>query len=189
MSELTFIIIRIAFLVLMWLFILGVIYALKSDLFGVPVRRNKKAGAAAPAAIVAAPKLDPVAPAGQSMPSILPVTAGIPEIGLPDEHRISQPVETPKTLVITEGIAKGTAITLEEDTLTIGRSPDSSLVIVDEYTSTYHAKLQRTGDAWKITDLDSTNGTEVAGQQIHGTVPLRAFTPVKIGTTTFELRP
>ena len=73
--------------------------------------------------------------------------------------------------------------------ITIGRSTDSTLVIVDEYTSTYHARLARHGDQWLLTDLDSTNGTKLNGTRVTGTVTVPVFTPITIGTTTFELRP
>ncbi|MFC6235311.1 FHA domain-containing protein, partial [Leucobacter soli] len=94
-----------------------------------------------------------------------------------------------RRLVITSGVAAGTSVPLDEDTLTIGRSSGSSLVIVDEYTSTYHARLSRNGDHWLLTDLDSTNGTKMNGARVTGTVIAPANTPITIGTTTFELRP
>ena len=78
---------------------------------------------------------------------------------------------------------------LDDSVITIGRSTDSTLAIVDEYTSTYHAKLARSGDQWLLTDLDSTNGTKLAGSRVSGTVLVPTFTPVTIGATTFELRP
>jgi pSer/pThr/pTyr-binding forkhead associated (FHA) protein len=92
-------------------------------------------------------------------------------------------------LVITSGVANGTSIPLDDDILTIGRSGDSTLVIVDEYTSTYHARLARNGEEWILTDLDSTNGTRLDGTRVTKPVPVPLFTPVTIGTTTFELRP
>ena len=49
--------------------------------------------------------------------------------------------------------------------------------------------LARSGDQWLLTDLDSTNGTKLAGSRVSGTVLVPTFTPVTIGTTTFELRP
>ena len=39
MSELTLMILRIGFLLLLWLFIFAIVYALRSDLFGAPVRK------------------------------------------------------------------------------------------------------------------------------------------------------
>ena len=55
MSELTLLVLRFGFLILLWLFVLGVVYALRADLFG---RGNRKPAAAAaasapaPAAII-----------------------------------------------------------------------------------------------------------------------------------------
>lgn len=190
MSELTLMILRIGFLVLLWFFIFAIVYALRSDLFGAPVRRmkdDKNGGSAKPAvAAVASPAPPPAAanppasPASPTLPSVTPSGGALPSAGGsgPARH-----------LVITDGIAAGTSIPLDEDILTIGRSGDSTLVIVDEYTSTYHARLNRIGDGWTLTDLDSTNGTKVNGARITNSAPLPPFTPVTIGTTTFELRP
>lgn len=166
MSELTLLALRVGFLLLLWLFIFAIVYALRSDLFGSPVRRMQQSSAAARTTEPHAP----ITPSAGALPS----AAG------------SDP---PRTLVITSGVATGTSIPLDEDVITVGRASDSTLVIVDEFTSTYHARLSRAGHGWQLTDLDSTNGTRVDGARISGTVALGTFTPVTIGTTTFELRP
>jgi pSer/pThr/pTyr-binding forkhead associated (FHA) protein len=72
--------------------------------------------------------------------------------------------------------------------LTIGRSSESGLVIRDDYTSTHHARLLRWADSWVVQDLDSTNGTFLGGQRVSVPTPIPLNTPVKIGTTSFELR-
>ncbi|WP_449276705.1 FHA domain-containing protein FhaB/FipA [Leucobacter sp. GX24907] len=191
MSELTLMILRIGFLVLLWFFIFAIVYALRSDLFGAPVRRMKDekgggSGGPSVAAVSASPSAAlPASPAASpaastTLPSVTPSGGALPSAGGSGPAR---------NLVITDGIAAGTSIPLDEDVLTIGRSGDSTLVIVDEYTSTYHARLNRVGDGWTLTDLDSTNGTKVSGSRITNSVPLPPFTPVTIGTTTFELRP
>lgn len=187
MSELTLMILRIGFLVLLWLFIFAIVYALRSDLFGAPVRKLPGEGASgrprrsspAPAAPQTASAADTApAPPVASPPVITPSGGAMPSAG-----------PAPSQLVITSGVAAGTVVPLDDDTLTIGRSSSSSLIIVDEYTSTYHAKLTRNGEQWTLTDLDSTNGTKLNGSRVTGTVLLPPFTPVTIGTTTFELRP
>ena len=179
MSELTLLILRIGFLLLLWLFIFAIVYALRSDLFGTSVRRlrsdNSRGSQAAPQA---APQLPVITPTAGAAPSA--AGADLPSAGTAGEAR---------QLVITSGVAAGTSVPLDDDVFTIGRSSDSSLVIVDEYTSTYHARLSRQGEQWLLTDLDSTNGTKVDGTRVNGTVMVHTFTPVTIGTTTFELRP
>ncbi|MCB1274815.1 MAG: FHA domain-containing protein [Leucobacter sp.] len=177
MSDLTLLILRIGFLLLLWLFIFAIVYALRSDLFGAPVRRLP-AGGAGPNGGAGSPDARPTEP-GAGAPVITPSGGALPSAGAAQARQ----------LVITSGVAAGTSVPLDVDTLTIGRSSDSSLVIVDEYTSTYHAKLSRNGDQWMLTDLDSTNGTKLNGTRVSGTVLVPPFTPITIGTTTFELRP
>nr|WP_243752045.1 FHA domain-containing protein [Leucobacter weissii] len=177
----TLLILRIGFLLLLWLFIFAVLYALRSDLFGSPVRklpadRSASAAPQAAAPVVAGAPAAP-APSAPTAPTAPAAASPAPQGG------------PARQLVITSGVASGTAVPLDDDTLTIGRSSGSSLVIVDEYTSTYHAKLTRSGDTWLLTDLDSTNGTKLNGSRVTGTVLVPPFTPVTIGTTTFELRP
>lgn len=191
MSELTLLILRIGFLLLLWFFIFAIVYALRSDLFGAPVRRMRADGTGAhpgsaqhPApqvsAVVAAPSGHSAQVQPPSGPAITPSGGALPSAG---------GAGAAHHLVITSGVANGTSITLDDDLITIGRSSDSTLVIVDDYTSTYHARLSRSGDQWVLTDLDSTNGTRVNGERISKPIPVPPFTPVTIGTTTFELRP
>jgi pSer/pThr/pTyr-binding forkhead associated (FHA) protein len=171
LSELILLLLRIGFLVLMWFFVFGVVYSLRADLFGVRVRKlPAEATAGAPAA--AAPAPAPAAKPSSARSSTGPAT-----------------VATAKRLVITSGPKAGLELPLSADSLTIGRSSESALVIRDDYTSSHHARLMLRGDSWAIQDLDSTNGTFVAGQRVSASpVALSLGTPIKVGATTFELR-
>lgn len=166
MSELTLLLLRIAFLAVLWGFVFAIVYALRSDLFGQRVRRlPAPAAAAAPAASAA-----PTRPAAR--------TAVPPPSG---------PIYASR-LVITSGAKEGLEIDLPEEQLTIGRSSESGLVIRDDYTSTHHARLLRWPEGWVIQDLDSTNGTFLDGNRVLVPTLVPLGTPVRIGTTTFELR-
>ena len=168
MGELTLLILRIAFLGILWAFVFAVVYALRSDLFGQKVRRlPAQAAAQAPAAAA------PAAPS-RPTPASTPPSAGGQAIA--------------KRLVITSGAKEGLEIDLPNELLTIGRSGESGLVIRDDYTSTHHARLLLWSEGWVIQDLDSTNGTYLAGQRVTTPVLVPLNTPVKIGTTSFELR-
>ena len=46
--------------------------------------------------------------------------------------------------------------------ITIGRAPDSTLVIDDEYASARHARLFQHEGQWVAEDLGSTNGTWIS---------------------------
>ncbi len=72
--------------------------------------------------------------------------------------------------------------------VTIGRAVSSDIVITDEYASTQHAKLVLMNDDWLIQDLNSTNGTYLAGTRVGTPAVVKLNTPVKVGKTVFELR-
>lgn len=172
MSELTLLVLRLGFLILMWAFVFMIVYALRSDLFGTRARKL------------------PPQQAGEPFPvSPLPA-AGTPAAPAPEPVR-SQPHAsgtTPRRLVITSGPKEGMEIELPSEQLTIGRSSESGLVIRDDYTSTHHARLMLWNDEWVIQDLDSTNGTFLDGTRVTLPTPVRPGSTVTIGTTSFELR-
>jgi pSer/pThr/pTyr-binding forkhead associated (FHA) protein len=171
MSELTLLLLRFGFLLLLWMFIFAIVYALRSDLFGAPVRRLKKAEGKE--VFASRPQPSPaITPSGGAMPLAPP----------------AQNSGAAQRLVITSGVSAGTELPLDNTPVTIGRSSDSTLVILDEYTSTQHAQLIPGTSGWMLQDLDSTNGTLLAGQKVIGSVQLPLNTPVSIGKTTFELR-
>ncbi len=172
MSELTLLLLKLGFLLLLWAFVFAVVYALRSDLFGERPRRlpEQKAAAAAPGA----------APAADASPR--------PVASAPASAAPAATSQTASRLVITSGAKEGLELPLNNQPLTIGRSSESGLVIRDDYTSTHHARLVLWGDEWVIQDLDSTNGTFLNGNRVNAPASVPLNTPIKIGTTTFELR-
>lgn len=50
----------------------------------------------------------------------------------------------------------------------IGRDPSCDLVVDDERISRRHARLEDDGSGWRLVDLDSKNGTWIAGGEPHG---------------------
>lgn len=167
MSELTLLILQLAFLLLLWGFVFFVIYSLRSDLFGQRVRR-----------IAAQPELMASAPSAAASAVTEPVTRADP----------AATANTARRLVITSGPREGIEIDLPAEQLTIGRSSESGLVIRDDYTSTHHARLMLWDDHWVLQDLDSTNGTFLDGTRVTLPTEVPPRVPVTIGTTTFELR-
>lgn len=174
MSELTLLVLRIGFLVALWVFVFFVVYAVRSDLFGQRVRRLPSTQAPASSAPAASSAFLTTA-----QPTIAPVT---------EKLDLASATSSPLHLVITSGALAGQELPLGIEDLTIGRSPDSSLVIQDDYTSTHHARLELRHGTWMLHDLGSTNGTTMNGVAVHDAVPISLNTPIAIGGTTFEVR-
>jgi len=95
---------------------------------------------------------------------------------------------TPGRLVVTEGSLTGTAVTLGEQPVTIGRAHDSTLVVDDDYASTRHARLYPSDGHWLVEDLGSTNGTYLDRAKVTGPTPVPLGLPIRIGKTVLELR-
>lgn len=72
-------------------------------------------------------------------------------------------------------------------TLIIGRSPDSDLVIADEFVSSSHARIVSTAEGAALEDLGSTNGTLVNGQPATRPLPLDAGDVIEVGTNRLEV--
>jgi hypothetical protein len=193
-SELTLLVLRLGFLLVMWLFIFGIVYALRSDLFGHRVRKLASP-APAPAAGVpfATPPPAPVAAGAFAQPPAASASAPTEQFSRPTAAPLSSgpdkaTAQTATRLVITSGPKAGTEFPLGAEPVTIGRSSDSSLVIRDDYTSTHHARLMLWHDDWMVQDLDSTNGTFLDGKRVAVPTSVPLNTTVKIGATSFELR-
>ena len=75
----------------------------------------------------------------------------------------------PKLIITTEAQGK-IAYEFAEELITIGRAPDCMIVIDDPSVSGRHAQLERSGDTYRLKDLDSTNGTRVNGIPVTNTV-------------------
>ncbi|WP_430646834.1 FHA domain-containing protein FhaB/FipA [Agromyces sp. GXS1127] len=177
MSELTLLVLQLGFLLLMWVFVFAIVYALRSDLFGQRVRKLQPDVAAA-AASAPAPAAGPTAPtAAVSKPAPAPAADGG-----------DATAENASRLVITSGAKSGVEFPLGRDEITIGRSSDSAIIIRDDYTSTHHARLMLWNGRWMIQDLDSTNGTFLNGSRVTVPTPIPLGATVKVGATTFELR-
>lgn len=72
--------------------------------------------------------------------------------------------------------------------ISVGKSPDNDLVIDnDDAISRLHAKLERVGPAWCITDVGARNGTYVNGQKVVTTRKLFDRDEILIGRTRLIL--
>ena len=64
------------------------------------------------------------------------------------------------------GPRKGETLEMTDPVITVGRETDNTLSLLVGGVSRYHAKFDRHGNAWVLSDLGSTNGTKVNGIKI-----------------------
>jgi pSer/pThr/pTyr-binding forkhead associated (FHA) protein len=163
MSELTLTIIRLGFLAVLWLFVLTAVSVMRSDLFGRRV-------AARPA----------------------PQRAGTPEARSAKQPKPAKPAKgrrgVPSQLVVTQGALAGATLRLGENPVTVGRAPDSTIVLDDDYVSSKHARFFPRDGQWLVEDLGSTNGTYLDRSKVTAATPVKIGMPVRIGKTIVELR-
>jgi pSer/pThr/pTyr-binding forkhead associated (FHA) protein len=158
MNALTLTLIRVAFLAVLWLFVIAAIGVVRTDLLGSVTRRIRNAPAPAP----------------QQAPR--PPRPAKPGKG------------TPRFLVVTEGALSGMSIDLADQQITMGRANDATLVLNDDYASTYHARIFPQDGQWLVEDLGSTNGTYLDRQKVARPTPVPVGVPIRIGKTVLELR-
>lgn len=60
----------------------------------------------------------------------------------------------------------GDRLPLSDQTITIGRRPDSSIVLGDPNVSRNHAEIRPSGSGYLLVDLGSTNGSRVNGVRV-----------------------
>jgi len=164
MNALTLTLIRVAFLAVLWLFVIAAIGVVRTDLFGTTaakMRRNRSRPAPPQPPRAAAPK---------------PAKPAKPGRG------------TPRFLVVTEGGLAGMSIDLVDQQITMGRANDATLVLNDDYASTHHARIFPQDGQWLVEDLGSTNGTYLDRQKVIRPTPVPVGVPIRIGKTALELR-
>ncbi len=73
--------------------------------------------------------------------------------------------------------------------VTIGRAEEADVRIEDRFASGIHCRVHSRGNAYFVEDMNSTNGTYLNGEDLHGESPLSDFDEIRIGDTVlrFEL--
>jgi pSer/pThr/pTyr-binding forkhead associated (FHA) protein len=159
MQELTLLLIRFAYLAILWIFVLGAISVIRSDMFGArveataPSRREQRAT--------------------EKQQSRKPA---------------KPPRGTPTKVVIVDGPTAGKAVPLEQAPILIGRGADAAIRLDDDYVSTRHARIGASNGTFYVEDLGSTNGTYIGSQRLTQATAIQLGSQVRVGKTTLELK-
>ena len=87
---------------------------------------------------------------------------------------------------MTDGSLRGTTLALGQAPILIGRAPECTLVLEDDYASGRHARFFLQQGVWYLEDLGSTNGTYVGDRKITR-AKLENRGEFEIGSTTLML--
>ena len=165
MSELALTLARFTCLGLLWLFVIFALIALRRDMRG---DTSSSAEAAA----------------SSSRGTRTPRTGRSARSG-----RTSRRSKVKGTrLVVVEGPLTGTEVPLEGAQVTLGRAPDSTIVIDDDYASSRHARIYESEGAWVVEDLGSTNGTWLDRTRLTTPTVLPVGAPLRVGRTTLVIQ-
>jgi pSer/pThr/pTyr-binding forkhead associated (FHA) protein len=159
MNQLTLTLMKVAFLAVLWLFVIAAVGVIRADLWG------SKAAAKALRPRKAAQ------PARQPKPTA------------PRARRAE-----PTKLVITQGARAGTTLDLFGTEIVMGRGNDVTLPLGDDYSSGRHARLFSQNGQWFVEDLGSTNGTYLGRDKVSRPEPVSVGAQIRIGKTVIELR-
>lgn len=166
MSELTITLLRLGYLLLLWLFVLAAIGVLRRDLYGTRVVQRRLRSKAADAPPAKRPEPRPPAPVPAA-----PEPTGV------------------RRLVVTGGPLRGTTVPLTAGAaVLIGRAPSCTLVLDDDYSSQRHARLYEHAGQWFVEDLGSTNGTFVGRERITEPTAVGPGSQLRVGQSTLELQ-
>lgn len=164
MSSLLLAALKVAFLLLMWIFILFVVTTVRADLFGRRVTAEE---------LVAADERASSRGQGSFRRNKQQATAPA----------------APTRIAITTGRAAGRSAALPEagQEITLGRAASCQLDVDDDYASSRHAKIWRDEQGFIVEDLRSTNGTYVNGHQISQPTRIEVGDVIRIGRSQMQL--
>ncbi|MFL6241822.1 MAG: FHA domain-containing protein [Acidimicrobiia bacterium] len=83
-------------------------------------------------------------------------------------------------VVVRRGPNAGSRFSLERDTTTVGRHPDSDIFLDDITVSRRHAVIRHDRDGYEVSDAGSLNGTYVNHERIE-TTTLRHLDELQVG--------
>jgi FhaA, N-terminal domain/FHA domain len=101
-------------------------------------------------------------------------------------ERVSEPLEErartrAETALL---LIDGKRVVISPAGATIGRGRASDIVLSDPNVSRQHAEIRPRGGSWVITDLGSTNGSQLNGRRLEGSEVLRPGDEIELGAST-----
>ena len=134
-------------------------------------------------------------PAGATPPVAPPPAQAAPPPAAPKAPAPAPPPKRPSlggvlaNLVVRSGALKGQRLPIRVPIVNLGRAEYNDVMLPDDSVSTSHAKLQRREGVWVLVDLDSTNGSFVDAERVHGETPLAPGALIRLGDVQLLFEP
>lgn len=190
MTGLTYAVLKYSFILALILFAWLAVRSLHKDVSAflpsrdkwLKKRRKQMKEAKGRSSASSTPSTPPSSPASTQTSIVSLVTHTAPS------HPIPSSQSDTTVLVIVDGKNAGVTFPLSPF-CTVGRAPDNSIVVSDQFISSHHARIYKDkGGEWALEDLGSTNGTYLDEKQIAGPVTIKSGQIIRLGATSFELR-
>lgn len=132
---------------------------------------------------VAQPDEEPVSAPAQAESGRTMVYSNAERVAEPLEERGRARAQTALLLI------DGSRVVIGSQGATLGRGRQADIVLNDPNISRKHAEIRPRGGSWVITDLESTNGSQLNGRRVDGTEVLRPGDEIELGASvmTFTL--
>jgi hypothetical protein len=182
MTDIILLVLKIAILVLLYLFVWLVVRSAGRDIFRGSAGRQ--AGIAAQPPDVGIPLAAPT-PMDSSAERLARRARRASERTMAGEVLDFTGHIDPRLVVEQSPIVPAGVIFPLRGLVTVGRSPHSDIVLDESFVSSTHARLSMQGQLYVVEDLGSTNGTFVNEKQVTS-APLHMDARLRIGETVFR---
>jgi hypothetical protein len=127
---------------------------------------------------VAQPEDEPVSAPAEAQSGRTMVYSNAERVAEPLEERGRARGQTPLLLI------DGKRVVISPSGATLGRGRASDIVLDDPNVSRQHAEIRPRGGSWIISDLGSTNGSQLNGRRLEGSEVLRSGDEIELGAST-----
>jgi hypothetical protein len=127
---------------------------------------------------VAQPEDEPLSAPAEPQSGRTMVYSNAERVAEPLEERGRARAQTPLLLI------DGKRVVISPAGATLGRGRASDIVLDDPNVSRQHAEIRPRGGSWIITDLGSTNGSQLNGRRLEGSEVLRSGDEIELGAST-----
>jgi pSer/pThr/pTyr-binding forkhead associated (FHA) protein len=121
-------------------------------------------------------------------PRVAPQVPAAPPLA-PAAPRAPNANGEPASLRAVQGNDAGKSFPLGKEVMIMGRGVSTDITLWDIRCSRAHCRIDRRGNAYQVSDLNSSNGTFVNGKKLRAPHRLQAGDMIKLGASVLQFAP